>query len=121
MTVLTREERRQHARVPVYLPIQFRRRSGELQLVETLIKDLSLGGLRCVSPVVLPPGTEVYVELPLEAGHEPVGADGRIVWIQPLPKSELYHLGIAFHPIQAQIERRLSTYLERCSRHLASA
>lgn len=112
------EERRQAPRIPLYLPIQFRQRSGELQVIETLIKDLSVGGLRCVSPAALPPAVEVSVELPLVAGEEPLTAGGRVVWVQPIPQSEQFELGIAFLSLAPETKRRLSTYLERCSRHL---
>ena len=89
------------------------------QTIETLTKDLGLGGLRCISPSVCPVSTEVGVELVLSTGEEHLSVRGKTAWFQTIPESDQFDLGIAFLELSPQDKRRLSVYLERLS-HRAS-
>ena len=84
-------------------------------MIETLTKDLSIGGLRCVSPTLLPVSTELNLELVLSTGDEPLTVRGRTVWFQILPQSEQFDLGISFLDLPPITKRRLSVYIERLS------
>ncbi len=113
------EERRITPRVRAYRPVRLQK-PGSPHVVETLSKDLALGGLRCLSPALFPVSTEVSVELVLSSGDEPLSARGKTVWFQTIPQSEQFDLGIAFTDLQPRIKRRLSAYLERLSNQVAS-
>jgi len=106
------EERRRASRIRSHHPVRLHR-SGTLQVIETLTKDLAPGGLRCVSPTVLPIASEVTVELPLSPGEEPITARARTVWFRAMPESEQFDLGIAFLDLPPQTARRLSAYMDR--------
>ena len=109
------EERRRTTRARVYLPARLQQVSPSRAL-ETLTKDLSDEGVRCLSPVSFPVATELSVELGLTRGSEPVTIKGRLAWFRSLPYSEQFDLGIVFTEVSPQTKRRLSTYLERLSK-----
>ena len=92
--------------------MRLHRASGP-QVVETLTKDLTANGLRCLSPVLIPVGSEIGVELVLSSGNEPVSCRGRAVWFRTIPASEQFEIGIEFGEESDAIKRRLSGYLDR--------
>ena len=108
------EERRSAPRIRAYRPVRLHNPSTP-QVIETLTKDLSIGGLRCVSPTLLPVSTELNLELVLSTGDEPLTMRGRMAWFQVLPQSEQFDLGISFLDLAPRTKRRLSAYLERLS------
>ena len=108
------EERRATPRVRAYRPVRLQQ-TGIPRVVETLTKDLGMGGMRCVSPVLLPVSAEVSVELMLSTGAEPLTTRGRAVWFHTIPQSEQFDLGISFFDLPPTDKRRLSAYLERLS------
>lgn len=114
------EERRSTPRFRAYHPVRLHGPSTP-QVVETLTKDLSLSGLRCLSPTLFPVSTEIGLEVVLSTGDEPLTVRGRTVWFQTISQSEQFDLGISFLDFPPQNKRRLSAYLDRLSRQSASA
>jgi len=110
-------DRRRSPRVRVYHPVRVHRLTPT-QLVETLTKDLSVGGVRCMSTLPFPIGSELQLELVLFAGEEPLTVEGHTVWFQFVPSGEQYELGIAFDALSQQYKRRLSMYLSNPSLQL---
>ena len=104
-------DRRNTPRFRAYRPVRIQR-PGASQIIETLTKDLGIGGLRCVSPTLFPVSTEVSVELVLSTGEEPFIVRGRAIWFRTIPHSEQFDLGIAFLELPAQNKRRLSVYID---------
>lgn len=113
------DERRKEARVRTFRPVRLYRPAGP-EVVETLTKDLSLEGLRCLSATVVPVSSEFMVELVCERGEEPITARGRAAWFRSIPDSEQFDVGITFFDLSPQTKRRLSVYLDRLSHHLSS-
>ena len=107
-------DRRIGPRVRAYRPVQLFK-PGSFPLVESLTKDLSVGGLRCLSPILIPVSTELRVELVLSTGDEPIEVRGKAAWLQEIPQSEQFDIGIAFLDLSPQTKRRLSVYLDRLS------
>ena len=114
------QERRQSLRVRAYRPIRLHRPSTP-EMVETLTKDLALGGVRCISATLFPVSTEFNLELILSSGDEPLAVRGRTVWFRTIPQSEQFDIGIVFHELSAQNKRRLSGYLERLTHQSAAS
>jgi len=85
------------------------------KVVETLTKDLSVGGLRCVSPTVFAVSADVHVDLTLSMGSEPITVSGRAAWFRTIAHSDQFELGIAFQSLSPETKRRLSAYLELLS------
>jgi hypothetical protein len=106
------QERRRAIRVRAYRPVRLHQ-SATPHVVETLTKDLTAEGLRCLAPVLIPVGSEVGIELVLSSGNEPVSCRGRAIWFRTLPSSEQFEIGIAFSEESEAIKRRLSGYLDR--------
>ena len=86
-------------------------------LIETLTKDLAVGGLRSLSPTALPVSSGVRIELVLSGERQPIQVRGRVAWFRTIPESDQFDLGIAFDDLSDDDKRRLSAYLERVSIH----
>lgn len=99
-------------RVRAYRPVRLHQ-SNAPQIVETLTKDLTAEGLRCLSPILIPVGSEISIELVLSTGNEPVTCRGRAVWFRTIPASEQFEIGVEFSEESEAIKRRLSGYLDR--------
>ena len=113
-------ERRNTPRVRAYRPVRIAK-SGTSHVVETLTKDIGMGGVRCITPTLFPVSSEVSVELVLSTGEEPFIVRGRAIWFRTIPHSEQFDLGIAFIELPAQNKRRLSAYIDRLSSQLSHA
>ena len=111
-------ERRSAPRFRAYLPVRIQK-PGAGQVVETLTKDLGVGGLRCLSSTLFPISAEVSVELMLSKGEEPFSIRGRTVWFRMIPHSEQFDLGIVFFDLPDHSKRRLSAYMDRLASHLS--
>ena len=114
------EERRAASRVQLYLPVRVAK-AGHAQPIETLTKDLGIGGLRCLSPTVLPVTTPVDVELVLSGGQDAVTIRGRTAWFRTIPESEQFEVGISFLEMSPQMKRRLSMYLDHLTHSAVSS
>jgi hypothetical protein len=108
-------EQRHGQRVRAYLPVSLQPRDNPRAL-QTLTKDVSVEGLRCLSPMPVPVSTELRVQLTLGVGNEPLLLRGRTQWFRSLPYSEQFELGLTFLEVSPETVRRLSTYLD----HLAT-
>lgn len=107
-------ERRATPRLRVYDPVRFYA-SGSPRPVETLTKDLAVGGLRSVSTRAFPVSTRLHIELMLPHGQELLSFYGRTAWFRTIPDSDQFEVGIAFTEISDRDKRRLSAYLVRLS------
>lgn len=112
-------ERRCAGRVRAYQPVRLNR-PGQPQVIESLTKDLSTNGLKCLTTTTLPIAAEVIVELGLGAGQEPISLRGQVVWFEERRESEQYDLGVHFVSISPADQRRLSTYIERPARQISA-
>lgn len=103
-------ERRVSSRVRVYQPVRLHLpRSPRLH--ETLTKDLSIGGLCCISSAAFPVSTQLNLELIVSAKEGPIITRGRAAWFRSIPHSEQFDLGITFIDMPETDKRRLSVYL----------
>lgn len=109
-------ERRSSSRIRAYRPVRLHLPRSP-RLLETLTKDLSIGGVCCISQTPFPVSTQFNVELVLASGEGPITARGRTAWFRSLPYSEQFDMGISFFEMPDHDKRRLSAYLGR----LASA
>lgn len=76
------------------------------RVIQTLTKDLSLGGLRCVTPTK---PAEVTVTVEIDLGrHQSIRLKAKPVWSQAIPGSEQFYLGLAFQHLPEIARQRLS-------------
>lgn len=113
------EERRATPRVRAYHPVRLSLVNAP-GVVETLTKDLAVGGLRSLSTAALPVASAVRIELILSTEREPVRVRGRVAWFRTIPESDQFDVGIAFDDLSDADKRRLSAYVERASTPAAS-
>ncbi len=88
---------------------------GEAKVIETLTKDLSLGGFKCLSPTAKPVATPMAVELDLGPGAHALDLRAQIVWFEDVPQSDQFYLGLVFNELNDKTRQLLSRYLERLS------
>ncbi len=108
------EERRSAPRFRAYFPVRLHKATSP-PVIETLTKDLSVGGMRCLSPTIYPVSTEVSVELMLGPGEEQLTLRGKTAWFLTLSGSDQFEFGIQFFDLTPQYKRRLSVFLDRLS------
>ena len=106
------DERRSSSRIRAYRPVRLQIPST-LRIMETLTKDLSVGGICCISTVPFPVTAELNLEIGLSTGREPIMLRGKMSWFRMLPHSDQFDIGMSFVNPSAQDIRRLSTYLGR--------
>ena len=109
-------ERRNRARILAYRPVRLKAPRTP-RVTETLTKDLSIGGLRCISAEPYPVTTEMNLELMLSTGDGPLTLKGKLAWFRMIPHSDQFDLGFSFIDLPPETRRRLSTYLDRLSQH----
>lgn len=112
MTMLI--ERRKHPHIRVYLPAKLHPKGNHTPL-HTLTKDLSLGGLRCLSLKAIPVSMELQIELTVPNNSEVFQLHGRVAWFRSLPESDQYDLGISFSDLPEKTGQHLSAYLDKIS------
>ena len=112
-------ERRANPRLRVYDPVRLYA-SGSPKPVETLTKDLAVGGLRSVSTKPFPVSTKLHIELLLPNGQGLINVYGRTAWFRTIPDSDQFELGVAFTEMSDLDKRRLSAYLLRLASQTAS-
>ena len=82
---LQQHERRKFARLDLALTIGYRIVGSKPQAVnedplEGLSSDVSLGGLRLMTPTPLDNGTQLELTIALSEDHESIKAQGEVVW-----------------------------------------
>ena len=114
------DERRKFTRVNTYLPVRLRvERSG--RYVETLARNVSIGGVRCL--VEGRPAVDEFLalELPLYKEVMPIQIQGRVAWVQPLSSPTQSIVGINFDTLTPSESRALADYLSHLPASLAGA
>ena len=109
-------ERRGAPRLDCVLPLQlYANANHDPKVIETLTKNLSAGGLRCLSPMTKGAASPVSLEMTLGQGERPLSLQAKIVWFERIPHGNQFYLGLAFENISDHDTRRLSRYLEQIS------
>jgi hypothetical protein len=77
------------------------------QPVVLLVEDLAEGGMRASSPIFVPLGARLLIELGPDADGQPVRTIGTVVWERQLPDQDRWTLGMAFAEASASEQARL--------------
>ena len=81
--------------------------------VETLAKDVSAGGLRCVIEEQLGEHDPVNLELPLFKESLPIETRAKVAWVQQATPATQCIVGLSFDPLSPADRLALTHYLER--------
>ena len=109
-----RLERRKSQRITTYLPVRLRLQ-GSGRYLETLAKDVGMGGIRCVvegRPTVNDP---VMMELPLYKEVLPIQTQAHVAWVQLVATNRQSMVGVSFDEMSSVDRLALAEYLERLS------
>jgi len=91
------KERRKFKRFDAYMSVRYQLPNTEEGRGIALSKDLSREGLKFNSPVHLPEGSILDLELDIPDDPKPVRTAGKIVWSEVSPgKDQGYDVGIRF-------------------------
>ena len=118
--MVTVVERRKFQRINTYLPIRLHlQESG--RYLETLAKDVSLGGIRCVvegCPAINEP---MMIELPLYKEVIPLQVRAKVAWVRSVVPDRQCVAGVRFEELTSTERLALAEYLERLPMSLAEA
>ncbi|MCA9405124.1 MAG: PilZ domain-containing protein [Candidatus Omnitrophica bacterium] len=103
-----RKSRRQQCAVPVDGNDQTN--FGQMQTF-----DISKGGIGFISHQKIPLNQEIAVELDLKEGEDPVLAIGKVVWVEKIPDSANYRIGLTFEDLRRGSKSRLNEYFRKKS------
>jgi len=99
-------ERRQHRRVPAQVKSLLKANSHE---VEGETVDLSLGGARIESSLIVQPGKQITVKLIIPGGEDPIYIDqAQVQWIHDQT------FGVRFLEIRQQELDELEQLIDEC-------
>ena len=88
------EERRQFPRLPFKEPLQYRQKEGE-PAIGCLAADIGEGGVRFNSNEFIPLNRELSIQASM-APDKLIDLKGRVAWIQLMPYSDRYQVGLQF-------------------------
>ncbi len=74
--------------------------------------DFSRRGIGFITKTALPINREIAVALDLDMSDSPVLAKGRVMWVQSIPGTDQYRVGLSFENIVDDGQNRLNEYFE---------
>ena len=106
------EDKRRFRRITFKEPVQFRTR-GHSEPEGCVGCDLSEVGIRLYSHNFIPIKEEMALTLQVDAEKQ-IDLQGRVVWVQRVPHSEYYQLGLEFASQQPdnQSQKKLQEYIQ---------
>ncbi len=104
-----REERRRFLREPIYVRVKVRHNDSALTGLMSL--DISVGGIRLLSPEELP--KDKVMELQINVPSSPVIARGKVVWTKEVETEEgnFFQIGIQFIEVKPEDKARIEIFI----------
>ena len=104
-------EKRRFRRIAYKEPVQFRV-PGQAEPEGCLACDLSEVGIRLNSHKFIPLQERMAITLPVN-DEDAIDIQGQVVWVQRVPHSEYYQVGLAFDPdTDDQSLKELQEYIQ---------
>ena len=113
-------ERRRWARLRSHVPVRYQDTKTQ-RFVETLSKDVSVGGLRCVTHEFLPASRELLVELSLRRAAPALKTRARVAWVQQIPHADQYCVGLEFLQLPQTAQEDIASYVSNATPSAAHA
>jgi len=108
------QERRKAKRIDARLPVQFKDVQRPIETYSgTLSKDLAEGGVRFTSPEFLSVFTRLLIEVSVPSFSRPIKAISKVAWIQKVPRSSQYNVGIQFMDITEEDKKQLASFIRK--------
>lgn len=110
------KERRRMFRFEHVSDVEFKAATAMLkEQVEAVTKNISIGGLAIVSPVNLPLGEKIEINLP---EIDDIRVMGEVVWKYQRPFFDKWYYGIRFTDADESVENNISNYINEKLRKL---
>ncbi|MFA5104847.1 MAG: PilZ domain-containing protein [Candidatus Omnitrophota bacterium] len=108
------KEKRSCARVEARLPFQFKDIQRPIETYTgSLTKDVGAGGVRFVSSEFLSIFTRLILEVSVPTFSKPIKAISKVAWIQKVPRSPQYNVGLQFMDMTEEDKKHLSGFLAK--------
>ncbi len=108
------EDKRRFPRLRIQAPARYQIR-GTPGFYNTLVDDISVGGLSFINNEFIRPATDLNLEIKMLSRI--LNPAGRVSWASPLPHSDRYKLGIEFVELEPVEKNYISDYINN---HTAS-
>lgn len=110
----TGKERRRFARLDLALTVSYMVMDGSAQIdhdpVQGLTADISVGGIRLMTPAPLPLGTNLELNIFLGEDENPVKTSGLVVWQQKLSPTS-YETGVEITRVEDSDRKRFMSFI----------
>lgn len=107
-------ERRKAARVNARVPLQFKDIQRPIETYTgTITKDISGGGVRFLSNEFLSIFTRLLVEVSVPTFSRPIKAISKVAWIQKVPRSNQYEVGVQFLDMTEEDKKQLASFISK--------
>ena len=108
------KERRRHPRVNARLPLQYKDIQRPIEAYSgTLSRDVSEGGVRFLSNEFLSVFTRLLLEVSIPSLSRPVKAISKVAWIQKVPRSNQYNVGVQFMDMTEEDKKQLASFVTK--------
>lgn len=108
------KERRRFPRINVRLPLQFKDVQRPIETYSgTLTKDISEGGVRFISGEFLSIFTRLLLEVSVPSFSRPIKAISKVAWIQKIPRSNQYNVGVKFMDVTEEDKKQLASFVSK--------
>jgi len=108
------KERRRSPRINARLPIQFKDIQRPIETYTgTLTKDVSEIGARFISSDFLSIFTRLLLEVTVPSFSRPVKAISKVAWIQKVPRSNQYSVGVQFMDMTEEDKKHLASFISK--------
>ncbi len=108
------KEKRKYSRIDARLPLQFKDIQRPIEAYAgSLTKDISEGGIRFVSSEFLSIFTRLFLEISIPSFSRPIKAISKVAWIQKVPRSSQYNVGLQFMDMTEEDNKHLTSFIAK--------
>jgi len=108
------KERRRFPRINARLPLQFKDIQRPIETYSgTLTRDVSEGGARFVAGEFLSIFTRLLLEVSVPSFSRPIKAISKVAWIQKIPRSNQYDVGVQFMDVTEEDKKHLASFVAK--------
>ena len=108
------QEKRSCPRINARIPIQFKDIQRPIETYTgSLTKDISQGGVRFTSGDFLSIFTRLLLEISVPSFSRPIKAISKVAWIQKIPRSSQYNVGLQFMDMTEEDKKHLASFIAK--------
>lgn len=106
-------EKRECPRYDLRIPLSYKKiEAKSREFKGSLLKNISLGGVRLSVYELLPQNLKLALEIPLRPGLKPIEAHSRVAWVRSLSYGEQYDIGVEFLKVSKEDNEQLAKFIK---------